>query len=396
MKPIEASDDRNTDTTVGFMRSRAPRWLHALSLPYGLVTQCRNILYDWKWLPQRKLPCRVVSVGNLTLGGTGKTPVAIFVTETLLKAGHRVAVLSRGYRRRSRAPRVLVSDGHRVLAGPDESGDEPFLIAQRCPKAIVAVGADRYHLGCWVLEQYPIDCIVLDDGFQHRALARDVDLLLIDATDATGLRDLVPAGRLGISATPATLAAAGTGTVSVDLATTNLGTNVTGVFDAATPVALGATRVESKMEAQPILSLLREATVKARDPVLIRFAPHGFVEVQSGAPVALDEADGRRAVIFSGIGNAEAFRTLVQRQRGITVADAIVFPDHHVYTSADMGHVHERAERAGASLLVTTEKDAVKLRALPPLTLPVWAVRLETDILEGKALLERLILSQPE
>ena len=367
MKPIEASDDRNTDTTVGFMRSRAPGWLHALSLPYGLVTQCRNILYDWKWLPQRKLPCRVVSVGNLTLGGTGKTPVAIFVTETLLKAGHRVAVLSRGYRRRSRAPRVLVSDGHRVLAGPDESGDEPFLIAQRCPKAIVAVGADRYHLGCWVLEQYPIDCIVLDDGFQHRALARDVDLLLIDATDATGLRDLVPAGRLREPLASAERASAWL-----------------------------VTRVESKMEAQPILSLLREATVKARDPVLIRFSPHGFVEVQSGAPVALDEADGRRAVIFSGIGNAEAFRTLVQRQREITVADAIVFPDHHVYTSADMGHVHERAERAGASLLVTTEKDAVKLRALPPLTLPVWAVRLETDILEGKALLERLILSQPE
>src|SRR5262249_6696242 len=144
----------------------------------------------------RRLPVPVLSIGNLTLGGTGKTPVVIVLTEWLLAQGKRVAILSRGYRRTSTDLRLLVSDGERLLVGPNEAGDEPFLIAQRCPKAIVAVGADRYQLGEWVLHRFPVDCLVLDDGFQHLGLYRDVNLLLVDATDVEGLAAVVPAGRL--------------------------------------------------------------------------------------------------------------------------------------------------------------------------------------------------------
>src|SRR5690348_5976878 len=131
--PAEARDS-------SFLADGVNGLLRALSIPYGWATYGRNMLYDRGWLSQRRLPCRVVSIGNLTVGGTGKTPVTIAVTEALLAAGHRVAVLSRGYRRRGRAPRVLVSDGRRLLVAPEEAGDEPFLIARRCPRAVVAVG----------------------------------------------------------------------------------------------------------------------------------------------------------------------------------------------------------------------------------------------------------------
>jgi tetraacyldisaccharide 4'-kinase len=138
----------------------------------------------------------VVSVGNLTVGGTGKTPVVIRLADWLLSVGKRVAILSRGYRRASHAPMLMVSNGERLLATADEAGDEPYLMARRCPKAIVAVGADRYELGRWVLDQFQVDCVLLDDGFQHLRLHRDVNLLLVDATDVDGLRAIVPAGRL--------------------------------------------------------------------------------------------------------------------------------------------------------------------------------------------------------
>lgn len=338
--------------------------LRALSIPYGWATHYRNALYDRGWLPQRRLSCRVVSIGNLTVGGTGKTPVTIAVTDALLAAGHRVAVLSRGYRRRSRSARVLVSDGCTILAGPEEAGDEPFLIAQRCPRAVVAVGSDRYELGRWVLAQCAIDCVVLDDGFQHRALHRDVDLLLVDATDEHGLRALVPAGRLRER-----------------------------LSEAARATALLVTRVEASADAQPIVSLLQQAMGREVKPILIRFTPQNFVDAHNGTRVPLKALTGQRVVIFSGIGNAGAFRTSVLRQ-GLIVVDEVVFLDHHAYTMSDLNRVRARAERVGASVLVTTEKDAVKLHSLPPLSMPVWAMRLDTQILEGEDRLEHLVIGR--
>ena len=338
--------------------------LRALAVPYGWVTQCRNRLYDRGWFSRRRLPCRVISIGNLTVGGTGKTPVTIAVTATLLAAGHRVAVLSRGYRRRSRASRVLVSDGRNVLVGPGEAGDEPFLIATRCPGAVVAVGADRYELGRWVLAQYCLDCVVLDDGFQHRALARDVDLVLVDATDERGLQGLVPAGRLREP-----------------------------LSSAARATAVLLTRVDERVDAQPIVSLLERATGKTVQPILIRFAPQGIVDVRNGFDVPLQNVAGQRVVIFSGIGNAGAFRSLVVRQ-GLIVVEEVIFPDHHVYSASDVDRVSARAEGVGASVLVTTEKDAVKLQTLPSLPMPIWAIRLETHILDGGERLTQLIIGQ--
>lgn len=150
-------------------------WLSGAAFLYGLVVRARMWAYDRGWKQQARLPCRVVSVGNMTVGGTGKTPMVILLTEWLQAQGHRVAVLSRGYRRTSTAAQVLVSDGERVLVGPAEAGDEPYLIANRCPKAIVAVGADRAAVGRWLLDRWPVDWIVLT---MHSSIAPCIVILM--------------------------------------------------------------------------------------------------------------------------------------------------------------------------------------------------------------------------
>lgn len=336
------------------------------SLPYAAVTAWRNSLYDRGWLSQHRLPCRVISIGNLTVGGTGKTPVVIWVVDRLMAAGLRVGVLSRGYRRQGRTPRLLVSDGRTILADPAEAGDEPFLIASRCRGALVAVGADRVRLGRWVLDRYPVDCFVLDDGFQHRALHRDVDLVLLDASDQRGLRGLLPLGRLREPLSS---------------------------LRRATAVLL--TRVEAGEQVEALTERVQEALGCAVDPIQVAFRSDRVVDLVTGAVTDLQEASGKRVMIFSGIGNPGSFRRLVERA-GLKVVDALVFRDHHRYAEADLVTIRRRAERAGADLIVTTEKDGVKITPWRKDRPSIAAIRLDVEIVKGRDRLERLLLGSAE
>ena len=338
-------------------------WLIWAAIPYGVVARLRALLYDWGWFAQRRLPLPVLSVGNLTLGGTGKTPVVIALTGWLLAQGKRVAILSRGYRRTSADPYLLVSDGERLLVGPNEAGDEPFLMAQRCPKAIVAVGADRYQLGDWVLNRFPVDCLVLDDGFQHLGLYRDVNLLLVDATDAEGLAALVPAGRLR---EPQQAAARAT--------------------------AIIVTRADVPAQVTEVGHRLQATLGTMPDPIQVVFRPENLVSVVNGASQPLSWSKGKTALLCSGVGHAGSFRSLVERI-GIRVLDEVVYVDHHAYTSQDAERLSARAAELQAEMVVTTEKDACKLAALLQPTDSWWAVRLTTDVIVGEDRLRRLVLS---
>jgi tetraacyldisaccharide 4'-kinase len=333
------------------------------AIPYGVVARLRVLLYDWGWFAQQRLPVPVLSVGNLTLGGTGKTPVVIVLAEWLLAEGKRVAILSRGYRRTSTDPYLLVSNGARLLVGPNEAGDEPFLMAQRCPKAIVAVGADRYELGDWVLNQFPVDCLVLDDGFQHLGLYRDVDLLLIDATDAEGLAALVPAGRLREPLQAASRA-----------------------------TAIVVTRADVAAQVTEVCHRL-QATLGTMPPIQVVFRPESLVSVVTGASQPLSWSKGKTALLCSGVGHAGSFRSLVETI-GIRILDEVVYADHHAYTSHDVEQLSARATELRAELVVTTEKDACKLAALLQLTDNWWAVRLSTDVIAGEERLRRLVLGR--
>jgi tetraacyldisaccharide 4'-kinase len=336
------------------------------AIPYGVIARLRALLYHWGWFDQRRLPVYVVSVGNLTLGGTGKTPVVIMLVDWLLAQGKRVAILSRGYRRTSTAQYLLVSDGDRLLVGPDEAGDEPFLMAQRCPKAIVAVGADRYELGDWVLARFPVDCLVLDDGFQHRGLYRDVNLLLVDATDVEGLAALIPAGRLREP-----------------------------LRAAARATAIVITRADAPAQVTEVCRKLRAAFGSMPDPIQAVFPPDGLVSVTTGASQPLSWSKGKTAVLCSGVGNAGSFRALVERM-GMRVLGEVAYVDHHAYASQDVERLRAKAAELQAELIVTTEKDACKLAGLLQSTDSWWAVRLATYVTVGEDQLRRLVLGVGE
>lgn len=339
-------------------------WLQWAAVPYGLLSLFRAALYRRGWLAQRKLPVFVVSVGNLTVGGTGKTPLVILLAEWLLASGKRVAILSRGYRRTGSAPMLLVSNGDRLLVTADEAGDEPYLMAQRCPKAIVAVGADRYAVGRWILGKFSVDCVLLDDGFQHLALHRDVNLLLIDATDVRGLQAVLPAGRLREFPRAAARAS-----------------------------MILITRADDPDSVGRVMARLGSADSPLPPTARVVFVAEGLVSVTTGRLQPREWCRGKKVILCSGIGHAASFRALAETL-GLHVLDEHVFADHYRYGPRDVRKLQDRATELGSELVVTTEKDATKLSALlEPTNDEWWALRLATCISAGEDQLRRLVVN---
>ncbi|HNV02802.1 MAG TPA: tetraacyldisaccharide 4'-kinase [Vicinamibacterales bacterium] len=292
---------------------------------------------------QRRLRQPVVSVGNLRVGGTGKTPTAAYVAGLLADAGERPAVLSRGYARRT-APDgvVVVSDGERLLADLGRSGDEPLMLARTVRAARVVVSPDRYLAGRLAETRLGATVHVLDDGFQHVGLARGTDLLILDREDAADSRTL-PAGRLR--------------------------------------EGLGAARFADALLV-PGASEAEAASLAARLGVSTAFAlvrstgPH--YRLGGGAGAAAGAAAGR-VYAFAGIARPARFFAELGAA-GWDVAGAEAFPDHHRYAARDVAALAAAARRAGAGALVTTEKDAVRLLPLRPLPAPVLVVPLAVRV----------------
>lgn len=334
-------------------------WKSLIAVPYQCLIRSRTWLYEHGWFPQHRLPCPVVSVGNLTVGGTGKTPMTMWVANRLVERGKKVAILSRGYRRHTRHTFVLVSDGQSVLVGPREAGDEPYLMARRCPGVVVAVGTNRYRLGRWVLRQMSVDCFVLDDGFQHLSLARDVNLLLIDSSDLNGMRALLPAGRLRES-----------------------------LVEARRASEIILTRVDDAAAVPRVVESLEAAMGCQCDPITTRFTAQALMGVSEDAvrqPIAT--VQGQRALIFSGVGNPKQFRRMVVAL-GVHVVDECVFHDHVTYTASTLRTIARCVERSHPDVVLTTEKDLVKCPSRWSLSVPVFAVSLAVEFVEGRSRLE--------
>jgi tetraacyldisaccharide 4'-kinase len=338
-------------------------WLSWAAAPYEVVVRLRAYGYERGWFAQRHLPVPVISVGNLTVGGTGKTPVVIEITQWLLEAGKRVAVLSRGYRRTGGEPQVVVSDGRRMLVTPDQAGDEPYLIAQRCPKAVVAVGTDRYRLGRSVLQTFAVDTIVLDDGFQHLGLHRDVNLLLVDATDARGLERMLPAGRLREP-----IKAAGRATAVI------------------------VTRAGELSRVNDVLARLRSAVDPLPQTAKVTFRAAELMLVATGAVRSVQWCQGKRTLLVSGIGHGASFRETAE-VLGVEIVDEISYADHYAYNRSDVVNLRKRADALKAEMVLTTEKDAGKIRPyLTPDDVCWWAARLRVEWLTGDIAIRNLIM----
>jgi tetraacyldisaccharide 4'-kinase len=310
---------------------------------YGAAAAARAGAYRRGWLPQARLAGPVISVGNLSVGGSGKTPVVALVAELLLEAGHPVAVLSRGYGGSFRGDCLVVGDGERVHAAPAEAGDEPVMLARSLPGVVVAVGRRRDRVGRAVEARFGSRVHVLDDGFQHLRLGRDLDLVCASARDLVD-RPL-PAGRL--REPPSALARADLILLDAD--------------DAALHELTAA-------HAGRVLRLRRR--------VLGFFGPDG---AERPAPA--------RPFLLSGIAWPERFHCDVT-PRVTQVAGTAAYGDHHVFTPQELAGVESRARQAGADALVTTAKDAVRL---PPATLPVLVLRVTAEVDDVARLRERVL-----
>ena len=325
-----------------------------MTIPYGMAIRTRVHFYERGWLLQRRLPCPVVSIGNLTVGGTGKTPFVMWVAQWLQSQGKRIGILSRGYRRTKGSTFLLVSDGREVQVDAKDAGDEPYLMAKNCPGVVVAVGSDRFKLGHWVLTQSEIDCFILDDGFQHLGLYRDLNFLLVDGSDSFGLEKLLPAGRLREP-----LSSAGRATAVV------------------------VTRADLMTDLDNICGPLQAATMRSIDPIRVEFPPKSISCLSANEEQPISWASGKDALIFSGIGNAMAFRTTVASM-GVNILEEIIFPDHWAYTASDLEAIRRRMRQVKASCALTTEKDAVKLVPFIQGGDGIWAVHLRIEVKDGK------------
>jgi tetraacyldisaccharide 4'-kinase len=342
------------------LTQRAARGALAMAaLGYGAGVRLRNAAYDLGLLRIGRLPCGVVCVGNLTAGGTGKTPTVIMLGRRLTDGGRKVTVLLRGYGRAGSGVEV-VSDGRDLCLDWWRAGDEALLLGKRLPGVPIVVGGDRLAAGRLAVQRFGSDTLLLDDGFQHRRLHRDLDLVMLDATDPFGGGRLLPRGLLREPAAALRRAHA------IILSRTDQVAEIAGI----------RRRLEQMIPDVP--------------HILTRHRPSGLNELPGGDERSLESLRGRRVLAVSGIANPRGFhRTLADL--GAILPMMLTFPDHHPYGAADLLRVEGAAREAGAELIVTTEKDAVRMPA-GMASLPILALRVDLEITEGAETLERLLM----
>ncbi len=302
-----------------------------LSAGYLIGSYFRLAAYSKGYVKRVRLPIPVVSIGNITCGGTGKTPMAIDVTKRLIAAGYKVAVLSRGYARKSKERVTVVSNGAGEFALCEEAGDEPLLIALSVPNAIVIVGSSRVETAAIAIEKFNADAIVLDDGFQHIRLERDLDVVLIDYNDDPENDALLPAGRLREP-----LAALNRAKVVV-----------------ITKVPLNPDEEHMQKLRAFISKYAGRAEIAAA-----RFVPKRLRT--STGEASLDQLKGQRVIAFCGLARPEGFASTLN-QLGCTVVQMKAFSDHHWYTPDELKMLEQLMRNSNAQMVVTTEKDMVKI-----------------------------------
>lgn len=322
--------------------------LSLLSAIYGKVADIRNKLYDKGIFESHDLGARVISIGNITTGGTGKTPLVAYVANILAKRGEKVCILTRGYGRKDPKNRVLVSDGENILATAVESGDEPFELANKLlGKAIVIADADRVAAAEWAKRRFGVTAFILDDGFQHRKAKRNVDIVCIDATNPFGGGKMVPAGRLREPLHNLSRADILIITRSDLIKEDRL------------------SRLRSELEhLNPHASVFQASTTIDKIVRLTEFEAEMTRLHQVG-----------RTLAFCGLGNPQSFFSRLKLD-GIELVGEESFRDHHYYKQQDAEKLDRLAAEFGAKSLITTAKDAVKLSGLE-FAIPYYVVEIK-------------------
>lgn len=355
------------DRRHGRAAELAASCLYALSFLFHGIVRLRWYFYEHRILRNKPLGCLVVVVGNITVGGTGKTPVVEKFARTLHERGRKVAILSRGYKSKKEPltkklwrklthgeedPPKVVSDGKQVLLDSEIAGDEPFMLASNLPGVVVLCDKNRVKAGSYAIRHFGCDTLILDDGFQYLPLKGRLNLLLVDKTNPFGNQHLLPRGILREPIR------------HISRASYIFLTKSDGTRDDA------------------LLELIREHNSEA-EIIECAHQPQYLQAVDGEERLPLDALKGARIAAFSGIAVPESFENML-RGFGAEIRYNKRFLDHHRFTRAEIEHLYEQAGAAGLDMIVTTEKDAVRLyRDIKP-SIPLYFLRLEIDILSGE------------
>jgi tetraacyldisaccharide 4'-kinase len=360
---------RRADTGAAIYGS----FLRVLSWLFSVAVQLRLWLYRNRILHDHPLGCLVVVVGNLTVGGTGKTPVVEMFARALRDRGRKVAILSRGYKSKAppfwkkawyeithtdEPPPRVVSDAQSVLLDSEEAGDEPYMLARNLPGVVVLVDKNRVKAGAYAIKKFGCDTLVLDDGFQYLPLKGRLNLLLVDKTNPFGNGHLLPRGILREPVKH---------------------------LKRANYIFL----TKSNGRRDPELEALIARHKPGADVIECVHRPRYLqrMDAKPGAEagrVPLAWLKGRRIFAFCGIATPESFEKFL-RDLGALLVGRERYLDHYRYTPEDLEELYDAAEREGAECLVTTEKDAVRISEPGGSPLPVYYLRLEIEIIRGAA-----------
>jgi tetraacyldisaccharide 4'-kinase len=350
-------------------RAAVLRWvLRQLARIFAVLVQFRLRLYRWGILRPRTLGCQVLSVGNLTVGGTGKTPVVEVFARSLQEQGRKVAILSRGYKRikapfwerlkirfrvggAKRPPPLVVSDGERLLLDSATSGDEPYMLASNLPKVAVIVDKDRVHAGQYAIRKLGCDTLILDDGFQYLKMKHRLDIVLVDRTNPFGNGHVLPRGILREKIKNIRRA---------------------GFIFITKSNGDGAPELKKR---------LRELNPHAEISEC-RHCARYIQDVFSGDQYPLSKLNGMKVFAVSAIAVPQGFEYELKRL-GADVIYHQTYADHHRYTQQEIIDAINRSLEKGADALLTTEKDAVRFPLIERRDIPVYFLRVEIEMLSG-------------
>jgi len=327
--------------------------LRLCSLPYAFVMQLRATAYRCGLFRSFRLPRPVVSVGNLVVGGTGKTPMTVWIAAYLIMRGKRVAVLTRGYGGKLEGRVAVVADGRQRLLSPEEAGDEPCLLADLLPGLIVVMGSNRHAAGLMAMERFSPDIFILDDGFQHMRLQRDLDILLLDASRPLDNGFTLPAGLLR-----ETFAAVRRADIVI------------------------FTRCDR--EQQPAIKIPDKIPVGRAFHALSGCRPAAGGELRRFSDLVM-----LKGLAFAGIANPESFFDSLE-SAGLQLTATLSFPDHAAYGAEEVAALAALRRSSRADYLITTAKDAVKLGSCGGRDLPLYIAELEMVFHDALPLSDKL------
>jgi len=327
-------------------KSRLRYALFPLAMLYWGIVFWRNIFYTFGFFISRKLPTKVISIGNITAGGTGKTPAVIYLVKLFLKNGIKVGVLSRGYGRKT-AGTQLVTDGEKPVDDWRNFGDEPTLIAQKLPGVPVVVDSNRHRGGMFLIKNFGPDIIIMDDAFQHRAIERDIDIVLINSQDTRAEHKLLPYGFLREP--------------WMSLKRSDL---------------LIFTKSNIKKPATFLIAMAKQTKRPWFQSELIG------VRTTSVDGKVKEINKGMKILAISAIGDTRGFiKTL--KNAGLYVVEAMTFVDHYDYTQADVEKAKKKIMNSTAEMAITTTKDVVKLSQLDLSGLDIYSIEVEFKLSPG-------------